>query len=92
MKKVLHLDCRRNGSSRASGDRMYKIMILQVLVQALQHVGILDASARLETCRKVVRRAEKVRDLQHAHVHDNRGQLVLAAEAALNDVHSQGAD
>ena len=50
---------------------------------------MLVASARLETCLRVVRRAEKVRDLQHAHVHDNRGQLVLAAEAALNDVHSQ---
>ena len=35
---------------------------------------------------------KNVRDLQHAHVHDNRGQLVLAAEAALNDVHSQVAD
>lgn len=37
-----------------------RIMILQVHLRALRGVHVLEPSARLEACRKVARRAEKL--------------------------------
>jgi hypothetical protein len=38
--------------------------MLQLLGEALEHVGQLDASTQLESCRKAIRRAEKFQRLQ----------------------------